>query len=125
MTITRIFISRVRITARGASYEARLDSPFGPILVGLSPEPMFAACRALVAMGRSGRVVVYDAKRPFPRMSGDIATLAKLTVDESRRGFRTWTPFPVRASSKFSADLESGLPDIPESEMAVLGGRRA
>jgi hypothetical protein len=90
-TITRIFIDRARITARGASYEARLDSPFGPILVGLSPEPMFAACRALVAMGRSGPVEVYDAKRPFPRMSGDIATLAKLTVDESRRGF--WRNF--------------------------------
>jgi hypothetical protein len=125
MTITRIFISRVRITARGASYEARLDSPFGPILVGLSPEPMFAACRALVAMGRSRRVEVYDAKRPFPRMSGDIATLAKLTVDESRRGFRTWTPFPVRGSGEISAGLEAGLSDAANTETAFLSERRA
>jgi hypothetical protein len=123
--ITLIYVNRVRITARGALYEARLNSPIGPILIGLSPEPMLAACRALVAMGRSGPAEVWDAKRPFPRLSGDIAQLARLTVDENRRGFRRWQPFPVRASGEFSADLEAGLPDIPESETAVLARRRA
>jgi hypothetical protein len=123
--VTHIYVNRVRITARGALYETRLNSPVGPILVGLSPEPTLAACRALVAMGRSGPVEVWDIKRPFPRLSGDIAQLAGLTVDENRRSFRRWQPFPVRASGEFSANLESGLPDTPESDTAVLDGRRA
>lgn len=120
---TRIYINRVRITARGALYEARLDSPFGPTLIGLSPEPTLAACRALMAIGRRGHVEVWDAKRPFPRMAGDIATLAKLTVNERDRRFERYRASPW--SSRISADCETELSDISESETTVFSDTRA
>ncbi len=124
MTV-HVFINRTRITARGALYEARLNSPSGPVLVRESAEPMLSACRALVAIGRSGPIEVWDTARPFPRMRGDIRQLAGLTVDEARCTFRTWRPFPARRSGQFSADQDAGLPGTLETETAVLGGRRA
>ena len=110
-----------RYTNRGPVYQARLDSPEGPLLVNSSLEPEFAASRVLVSRGITGRIEIWDSERPYPRTSGEIEKLAKLTVREDENTpptLRAWMPFAVATGGPKSAKRGSGLPSTPKRRLS-------
>jgi hypothetical protein len=117
---TRLYIEGPRVTARGLSYRARIGSAMGPIVVEASTEPLLAGSRALLAMGKGGSVELWDSVRPFPLLRGDIATLARLTVDEARCAFQRWRQFPVRRCGQGLENRGSGLSGTGQGRKAVL-----
>jgi hypothetical protein len=64
----------------------------GELIVAASREPLFEACRVLLARGLSGPIEMWDRSQPFQRMRTTIETGASLTVEESGTGarFRKW-----------------------------------
>jgi hypothetical protein len=119
-TVTRIYVECLPAGRRGLMYRARHGSPDGPVLVERSTEPLLAASRALMAMGITGAVEMWDVFRAFPRMKGDIEKLAKLTVREDKAAFVRWKPFAVARSAEISTNAGAGLPEAREDEAAVL-----
>src|SRR5262245_46803260 len=128
LTMTRIYIKLQRHTNRGPVYKARLGSPEGPVLVNSSLEPIFAASRVLIGCGITGKIEMWDSVRPFPRMSGDIARLAKLTVREDSDTSPTlcrWRPFPTARGKQKAGFGMSMLLKHPRTETAKKPPDRA
>jgi hypothetical protein len=70
----------------------------GGVLVESSRNPEFDACRALRALGLTGRVDVWRPGAAFPAMSIDIERGARLTISETDdHGPRLtrWHPVPT------------------------------
>jgi hypothetical protein len=62
----------------------------GQTLIASARDPEFEACRALLARGTRGILVVYSPGSPVPRMRVDIEEGAKLTtVENAKKG--PWT----------------------------------
>src|SRR5690242_10863323 len=77
---TRIYLELpLRYSSRGPRYSARLGRPDGELIVIDTLTPFFDSARALRPRGLTGRLEMWDSERPYPRMSGDIEALAKLT----------------------------------------------
>jgi len=76
----RIYIEEVK----PARYRVRSLTPDGAVLIKSSRQPLLDACRALIEMGITGRVEMWDAVRPYARMSADIEKGAKLMCREDR-----------------------------------------
>jgi hypothetical protein len=106
---TRLYVGKPRYGGPGPLYHVRVGSPSGPVIVEASTEPLLAGCRALLAMGITGPVELWDSVRSFPRLAGDIATLAALTVNESEASFRRWKPFPGVTGAPKTAKRIAGL----------------
>src|SRR5262245_1935592 len=125
---TRVYIKMQCYTQRGPVYQARLESPDGPLLVNTSLEPLFAASRALIALGITGKIEMWDGERPYPRMSGDISKLAKLTVREDGATPPTlcrWRPFPAARGEQKVAKHGSGVLGYPQRRLAKKPHDRA
>jgi len=80
---TKITIAPVSIGSRGQKYSVSLD---GKTIIASTINPTGDACRHLVALGRAGRLEVWDDDRPYPRLVvTDISKAAGLTVRENER----------------------------------------
>jgi hypothetical protein len=110
---TRIYIDGLpRYTNRGARYVVRLQD--GPVLLTDAAEPLTDGARALVALGITGSVELWDAERPYPQISGDIERLAGITVKDDRKTsprFAPWRPFAPDAPRR-----GDGQPPVREME---------
>lgn len=59
------------------------------VIVDSSRQPLLDAARYFKARGMTGTLEMWDDRRPYPRMSGDIDKLAGLTIKErDRSGLR-------------------------------------
>jgi hypothetical protein len=108
---SRIFIAEL---GRPGRYQARQDSPQGPVLVASTRQPLLDGCRALLAKGITGPVEMWDAVRPYPRMRADIEKAAKLTIEETAAAglrVRPWRPF-LRGTG--TPEMASDGPELPE-----------
>ena len=122
ISATRIYIKVQRYTKRGPVYQARLGSTDGPVVVNSSLEPLFAASRALIVLGITGRVEMWDGELPYPRMSGDVAKLARLTVREDDKTPPTlcrWKPFLAATGKQKVAKSDPGLLEYPSRRVAT------
>jgi hypothetical protein len=91
----RITIEPTNLSDGGQRYRATHD---GDVLVGSSRNPEFDACRALLALGLTGKVEVLRPGSAFPAMRIDIECGARLTIIETERlGPRQsrWRPAPT------------------------------
>jgi hypothetical protein len=125
MSGARIYVELLRVGARGPIYRARLGSPVGDVLVKRSTEPLLAGARVLVSQGVTGILELWDSQRPYPRLYGDIALLAKLSVKEDEKTsptFRVWRPFPVAPSWSKSAVRAKKLALRPSEPPPADGG---
>lgn len=92
--ITKIFISRAKISADGARYRVTREN--GSALIESSRSPEFDACRALLAEGVTGRLEVWRPGKSSPDMVLDIERGSRSTVSEASKDgpvFRKWQPF--------------------------------
>ena len=117
MSALKLFLSTSTNSAKGPRYDVRIGSPLGEILIRRSIMPLLDSARALAAMGlTSGEIQLWDAHRPFPRISGKIERLARLAIEETDKrkfGFKPWKPFGVRTGSQKSPFKPRGVPDLP------------
>ena len=68
----------------------------GSILIESSRVPEFDACRALLALGITGKLEMWRPGKEWPDMQLDIEQGARLTVIETEDGgspLRAWRPF--------------------------------
>lgn len=121
--ITRIFINEPRYTPECELYEVRLASLVGPVLVKATRVPLCDSARALLARGIRGRVELWDRQHPYPRMLGDIETLARLTVREDEvtsPRFVVWKPFSRSARKPKTAIRRFETGKEPETKTAEI-----
>ncbi|PZU83085.1 MAG: hypothetical protein DI528_17970 [Shinella sp.] len=80
---TKIIIRPVGLGSRGQVYSVLLE---GAAIIAKTRNPTGDACRHLVALGRSGRLEVWDEVSSYPRLIiSDMATAAAFTVSENER----------------------------------------
>jgi hypothetical protein len=79
LNITRIYVEELADPI--GKYMVRKDGPTGPVLLTASRQPLLDACRALRGLA-TGRIELWDASRPYPRLSVDIDKGARLTAME-------------------------------------------
>ena len=88
----------------------------GKLIVDRSRDAECDAARALVAMGRSGKLTMLDGKTGRPRTIIDIEKAAKLRTAEPNRGvvhFQKWAPFSLVNAP--SPEAGSGATTLPGS----------
>jgi hypothetical protein len=109
----------VKHTGKGPWYNARLHRPDSEI-IACSTEPMFAACRELVARGITGPVRKWRGETLSAE--GDIEQFAGLSVEEGDKPprVRRWRPFAGGRVSSKTAETTSGATTIPKTLPAVL-----
>jgi hypothetical protein len=115
----RIEIEPISLGDRGYRYRATYA---GDVLIESRRAVEFDACRALLAMGITGKLQVWRRGATFPAMTLDIEKAAGLTVVETETEgprFTRWRPFsgdrvadapPSRAGSPSAAILDPGAP---------------
>lgn len=94
-----------RHNSRGALYDVSYE---GHVIVTDSTEPCLAACRALKAMGITGRLEMWDDVLPYVRLTADIDKAASLTVEEGDRLPRLRTYRSYRGGDAQDGDLVAG-----------------
>lgn len=85
----------------------------GELIVERSRDPEFDACRALLAKGITGRLLMCDGKTGMPRMYLDIEKAAKLTVREDRSTsprLVKWRPMPSDLKGRQTCDGSAPSP---------------
>ena len=92
----RIIIEPTTIRGeRGQYYRVFFE---GAVLIEDTWNPEFEACRALVALGITGRLEVWRSDKPYPRLIfPDIEEGARWTVVENDKEgpvIKRWKPFP-------------------------------
>lgn len=87
----------------------------GAMIVTRSRDPEFDACRALKALGLTGKLQIIDANTGQHRLTVDIAKGAKLAAREDSRGMRfaRWVPWETWNVS----------PRIAERTLGRIGAR--
>ena len=113
----RMIIEPAKIGQRGQLYRVLYE---GHILLESTREPLFDACRALAAMGITGRLEMWRPGKGHYDMAVDIERGAGLTVAETAESgpiLRAWKPFESQADEHaFPADTsEQGMAsrDLP------------
>ena len=92
---TRVEIERTNLTENGQRYRVMYA---GEILAEGRLNPIFDACRALLARGITGRLEVWRRGKISADMQLDIAKGAALAMEESDKKsirLRRWVPMPV------------------------------
>jgi hypothetical protein len=92
---TRVEIERTNLTERGQRYRMMYA---GEILAEGRRNPIFDACRALLARGITGRLEVWRRGKPSADMQLDIERGAGLAIEESDKKsirLRRWVPMPL------------------------------
>src|SRR5215475_2698554 len=69
-------------SSRGQLYRTKLGGADGPVLCERTLTPTLDSCRALLACGITGQFETWHEGESFARLTGDIATVAKLEVKE-------------------------------------------
>ena len=92
MTITRIYARQLPRAAGSSAktvYEAHLNTPDGPVIAKSRNGIIYAAARALLAKGITGRLEQWADGESNHRLAGDIERLARWTLKETAsRGIR-------------------------------------
>jgi hypothetical protein len=99
----RITIEPVSLGERGRRYRVTYG---GSILIEGSRVPVLDACRALLALGITGRLEVWRPGKAWPDMQLEIEAGAKLTVIETEKEgprFGWWRPFSDAAQDAVSS----------------------
>jgi hypothetical protein len=89
----RIFVEPVALGERGHRYRVTYE---GSTLIDGSRVPELDACRALLALGFTGKLEMWRPGKAWPDMQLDIVRAAKLTVVETEKvgpHFASWRPF--------------------------------
>ena len=107
VTAHRIDIEVVGLGERGHRYRVTYE---GRTLIASCRVPGLDACRALLALGITGRLEMWRPGKPWPDMQLDIEGAAKWTVleneDEVPR-LVPWRPFPRAARDAVSSGAVS------------------
>ncbi|MGD9712374.1 MAG: hypothetical protein AB7V46_09945 [Thermomicrobiales bacterium] len=129
METIHVFIECTGYGTRGPLYTARHESPAGVVLAIGTTEPCFDSARALQAAGYHPRtrIEIWDAIRPYARMTGVIGKWAKLTVSEPDNGnapqFRTYRPYNAprgcAVSSRTAISAPAATPATPDTPAPV------
>lgn len=98
----KIVIQPVRISQTGQRYRVMHD---GRELIASTSNPEYAACRALLSLGLSGRLFVYREGREAWDSSIDIVKGAGSTVTEGDHGIRL-TKFYEREEFPLDASVD-------------------
>jgi hypothetical protein len=96
----RIDVERTHYTSTGARYRVTY---LGEMLVEGACTPLFDACRALLARGITGMLVMYSPGSSVPRMKADIEEGAQLTVAEGDKAgprLARYRPHPASAGEE-------------------------
>ena len=91
-----------RHNSRGALYDVVYE---GRVIVTDSTEPCLAACRALKAMGITGRLEMWDTVLPYVRLTAKIGIAAKKTIREGDEPPRLVKYVPFTPRRALDADL--------------------
>lgn len=116
-TTTRVYISHGRFEkSRGQTYNVHLAGPEGEQIVKNAFDPEYAACRALVARGVTGRLEIC---RPGSTVTSsvirDIAKGAPLTIrDDTHRRVCV-----VKYRPRFEPDQEISANETPADRTAA------
>lgn len=113
----RIFIELRGCGARGLRYRVRMNERHGLVIIESTTEPLFEAARLLLSEGIVGKIEMWDCCRTFPRMRGDIARLASMTVSEGQDGI-TLRRYVERIASR---DFENKAPQGAETQIGRSG----
>ena len=93
MITHRVTIEPTHLSPKRQYYKATLD---GEVIVAKAPDPAFAACRAMKAMGLSGRVEFYRPGVAYPGLIvHDLDKGARLRVVETEQEgpvIKHWRP---------------------------------
>ena len=93
----QVFVRPKTRSAKRQYYEVILD---GAVIVSKSADPVHAACRAMMAIGLSGRVEFYRPGDPYPSLIvHDLDKAAMLRVVETKRVgpvIKKWRPFEMK-----------------------------
>jgi len=132
MDTIRIYIGTPRYGRRGGLYDARLSRADGDLLVTATTEPLLASARMLHAQGIKGRLEMWDSDNAYPRVTGSIAKMARLTVVEGDRqspAFRRYverpndghlnhepSPYPKPSNARSSADEQRAIGALAGAE---------
>jgi hypothetical protein len=103
----------------GLLLRTRLGGPDCEILCDRVHNPICESCRALMARGILGQFETLKHGIPYPCMTGDIASVAGLTVHEPDDGvvhFAKWTPFDQDAVSCSAVSSPACEEDGPVGE---------
>ena len=86
----------------------------GAVLLDGARDPEHDTARALVALGHTGRLTMWDARTDAHRSTVAIEAAAKMTVREDQRRMRLvkWKPMPTDLLMSVSGD---GAPYSPEA----------
>ena len=112
---TRVEIEKANLTEHGQRYRVAFT---GETLVEGRRNPIFDACRALLARGITGRLEVWRRGKTSADMQLDIEKGAGLRIEEGDRQslkLRRWAPMPVSQGR--------GDPTAATSRSTVLGTR--
>lgn len=82
----RVYIGTPRPGARGLIYDCHMNTADGLTIVTGTNQPLYDTARVLAAKGVKGELELWDARRPFPRMRGNIERMARLTVCDTQEG---------------------------------------
>jgi hypothetical protein len=96
----RIDVERIRNTSTGARY---CVTYLGEKLIEGARTPLFDACRALLARGITGTLVMYSPGGSVPRMRVDIEEGSQLTVaegDKASARLARYRPHPASAGGE-------------------------
>jgi hypothetical protein len=71
-----------KYNSRGQLYRTKLGGADGPVLCKRTITPKLDSCRAMLASGVTGPFEAWHESDSFPRLTGEIANVAKLEVKE-------------------------------------------
>jgi hypothetical protein len=116
---TRVFIQQSTFDRqRGQKYAVLLD---GKVIVASAYDPEYAACRALVALGITGRLEVWRSEAAYPAIIiRDIEKAAGLTIREDARhgpAVIEFRPMPPRVIASRRKE-QAMQPDQPEAPLS-------
>lgn len=107
----RIYAELRGYGARGPRYQVRMNKPDGMVIVNATTEPLFAAARVLLSKGVTGKLQLWDSRRPYCRLQGEIERLAGMTVSEGDRGLCLRPHSERTASGDFDGEASETAPE--------------
>ena len=111
-------------SSRGQLYRTKVSDADGPVLCARTITPTLDSCRAMLASGVTGPFEAWHESDSFPRLTGDIANVAKLEVKEGPLRFVRCEP--VATAERVPQTRPDPLP-VSEGNAAgpVLADRRS
>jgi hypothetical protein len=105
-------------SSRGQLYRTKVSDADGPVLCARTITPTLDSCRAMLASGVTGPFEAWHESDSFPRLTGEIANVAKLEVKEGPVRFVGYEPSPITRTQP------QARPESPRSCTAFVASRR-